>query len=49
MKCNCGKEFEGNVCPYCYKRYTDKEIQDLKDVEMLNEDLEVWKKVQKYK
>ena len=54
MKCvECGQQLfdidNVKVCSYCKKTYTEKEIQDIKDVEMLKEDLEIWKKVQKFR
>ena len=56
MKCpKCGKELlkleNGKyICtPDCKMSYSEKELKDIQDIKMLNEDLEIWKEAQKYK
>ena len=38
-----------NFCFKCMKRYSEKELKDIQDIKMLDEDLEIWKEAQKYK
>ena len=55
MKCQyCGKdlinlESEKNamMCPKCSIIYHEKELERMKDAEMLEEDMKIWRKIKK--
>jgi len=36
-------------CPFCSKEYSYKDFKNLHDIEMMNEDMEIWRKAQKFK
>lgn len=45
------KEISNNVaiCPKCQKKFTEKDLKAIRDIEMMNEDMEFWRKAQKYR
>lgn len=38
-----------NWCPTCHKHYSEKDIQNIKDAKMIEEDTKIWKESQKHK
>lgn len=40
---------ENNYCHHCQKEFTMEEIQNIKDAEMINDDMKVYVKVMKFK
>lgn len=38
-----------NYCFKCMKRYSDRELKDIQDAEMVEKDTEIWKEAQRYK
>lgn len=57
MKCEtCEKELipltsekSSYVCPKCSRIYHEDEIQKMKDIEMLDEDMEIWRETRTWK
>ena len=46
------EEKENNFCKKCYCVYKEDQLQkikDMEDIDMMNEDINIWKSVQKYK
>ena len=53
MKCpNCNEELSIKLtdsyqvqeyCRHCNKSYSDRDLQDIKDTEMIEEDTQIWK------
>ena len=43
------KDQKKDFCQTCFHKYSEKELQDIRDIKMLDEDLEIWKEAQKYK
>ena len=56
-KCpNCREAFikqisDKNVasCPKCQKKFSEKDLEAIRDIEMMNEDMEFWREAQKYR
>ena len=42
-------ELVHNYCLHCNKSYSDREIKDLQDIQMIEEDMQIWRESQKYK
>lgn len=40
---------ENDYCYHCQKQFTADEIQNIKDVEMMNEDMEIWRMTKQFK
>lgn len=38
-----------NYCFKCKKLYTDRELKDISDAEMIEEDTSIWKEAQKFR
>lgn len=57
MKClECNKELKlviaedgKQMCSKCSKVFTDWEIKEIKEIEMMDEDLKIWKSCQKFR
>ena len=47
--CLSPEDRKQNFCSKCFHRYSDEDLEKIKDAEMIEEDTRIWKEVKGYK